>query len=402
MKQFLTAMRKPTSQIGKLFDICVSWLQRQAGIRNSIFKNTTIPLPHVESKWFLSLRQYLHASSTWIELAETHLLPPQRLNDFHLMHAVLLSKSFTPKQIKRINYCRLFLQVEMASDICLADGRTIDPTFLHGKPSLLSSRSLLRSVHQPCPHQKSWRYWRKANKLWSKKGIMSRPLGAWTIPLRQRIRRWPAYFHSPDRTLYIYSHADKLFHLYGMQTILCSTETHHSSRTSLPAQAYPVDVTSTDSGWKLLPQTYPLPSVVTSMPTVHCFQTHLLTRPTWEQNLLRNLQLTLPLTTLLETLETVTVASDGSHLEEINVGAYGWVVGTRTDIYVECFGITPSSVHGSSYRSEAAGVLSLTVFLDNLESSSSESITYPSWSYYVTTMEYVRSSMTAPTNSFRL
>lgn len=54
---------------------------------------------------------------------------------------ILKSDSFTPKEILRLNYCRLYLQAVTLSDLCMADGVTMDPSMLSGHPGKNSSTS---------------------------------------------------------------------------------------------------------------------------------------------------------------------------------------------------------------------------------------------------------------------
>jgi hypothetical protein len=49
------------------------------------------------------------------------------------MDTVLASHSFTPLQIRRINYCRLYLQVITVSDISDAHGNQLAPELYYGR-----------------------------------------------------------------------------------------------------------------------------------------------------------------------------------------------------------------------------------------------------------------------------
>jgi hypothetical protein len=84
-------------------------------------------------------------------LDDAYIPARQREHDFYIMDVVLADSSYPSSDIQRINYCRLYLQATIASDICLPSGRTIDPAMLQGIPSALSSVSLHHHTVQPCP-----------------------------------------------------------------------------------------------------------------------------------------------------------------------------------------------------------------------------------------------------------
>jgi hypothetical protein len=71
------------------------------------------------------------------------------------MDQVLQSGSFEHTEIVIMNYCRLYLQVIMVSNLCLADGISMDLAMLKGKPSNQSSRSQWIHVNQAQPHNKT-------------------------------------------------------------------------------------------------------------------------------------------------------------------------------------------------------------------------------------------------------
>lgn len=80
------------------------------------------------------------------------------------------------------------------SDICLADGVTLDPDMLLGTPSPTSSTSSWVTINQARPHEASWKLWRKACSLWSSQHKLYHPLGDWLYPANQLRRSWPIHY----------------------------------------------------------------------------------------------------------------------------------------------------------------------------------------------------------------
>ena len=114
------------SEAGKLLKIAVAWFQQQVGTSFSILDNVSIALPHLESKWINSLRLFLATTSMSLELDNAYIPARQRENDMHLMDVILASKKFTEAEIRRLNYCRLFLKATTIADITMIDGKSLD------------------------------------------------------------------------------------------------------------------------------------------------------------------------------------------------------------------------------------------------------------------------------------
>ena len=114
----------------------------------------------------------------------------------------LESNKFTASQVRRLNYCRLFLQAVTISDLSDETGLQLDPTKQHGIPSERSSTTQWLHVRQYRPSDDTWKLWRRANRLWSTPdGVLHRPLGLWLHPLSRQRQQHFAYLRR--RRLYI-------------------------------------------------------------------------------------------------------------------------------------------------------------------------------------------------------
>jgi hypothetical protein len=122
-------------QVRDLLLIVLSWLQNCAGVSYAVLKHPSLPLPHLEGHWLVSLCQFLSFINGAIEVTDLSIPTPQHSNDFYLMDTALNSNRFTAAEICKVNLCRLYLGVTTVSDICNARGshlisgiRTGDPT----------------------------------------------------------------------------------------------------------------------------------------------------------------------------------------------------------------------------------------------------------------------------------
>jgi hypothetical protein len=113
--------------------------------------DTKNPLPHLPGRWLHSLRTFLAGIDGSIELDNYFLPPTQCERDVYIMDMILQSDSFSPKEILRLNYCRLYLQAITVSVLCVADGVTLDPSMLSGNPGKDSSISSWVHITQARP-----------------------------------------------------------------------------------------------------------------------------------------------------------------------------------------------------------------------------------------------------------
>ena len=96
-------------------------------------EDTTTKLPHLESESLNSMRNYLASVGGSLELKGDFVVTKQRDKDIFLMDLAVESRRFKPAQLKRINYCRMYLNVLTLSDITTAKGDYIDPCYFSGE-----------------------------------------------------------------------------------------------------------------------------------------------------------------------------------------------------------------------------------------------------------------------------
>jgi hypothetical protein len=190
------------TQAGRLLRCVVQWAQYCAGTSVPILEDVYQELPHLESKWLSSLRNYLAHIHAGMQLDKTGVAPIERQHDEYIMDRILDSKVFTAKEIKRLNNCRMYLEALTITDLATTRGDRLDNSKLEGKVSLLSSVSKWLPVHQDIPSRAEWVLWKRANKLWSNAdGSLVRPLGSWRLSVsKSRVLHF-AYLHVS--TLYV-------------------------------------------------------------------------------------------------------------------------------------------------------------------------------------------------------
>jgi hypothetical protein len=131
---------------------------------------------------------FLSSIDSEIELDNSFLYPSQREHDFHIMDRVLDSGKFKPREVRLLNYCRLFLGVTTISDVPTANGKDIDRTMFLGTPSLLASQTKWMQPEQAKPYAASW-------------GHLHQPLGWWLLPGPSLGRNWTSYLTKRTKQL---------------------------------------------------------------------------------------------------------------------------------------------------------------------------------------------------------
>jgi hypothetical protein len=284
------------------------------------------------------------------------MIPPlQRVHDAHIMDIVLQSKKFTVAEIRRINYCRLFLQAVTLSDLATVDGQYVDASKLNGHPSLRSSSTTLMHINQDHPSESKWSLWKKVNQLWSNKdGRFHQSLGRWLLPIHKQRER-----HLVVRT------TDNYLVCQQISTTMFQETSYRLPFQSMAPQAVPVAVNPSGTcQWKLYSPTQILaPPIPQSVSPSATFDDYLKSLDPWEFELLNHIELAAdPYAVCHDLSYGLRGASDGSVKHEEH-GAYGWVLSTdRGDRLA--FGKGPvRGYHPTSFRAEGVGLLSLLRFL---------------------------------------
>ena len=80
-------------------------------------------------------------------------LNPECLRDTYLMED-FIRRGIQGEELAELNRCQIYLKVICLSDLATVDGRSISPTFWHGKPSLMKPQ--YKCPPQPRPNQRAW------------------------------------------------------------------------------------------------------------------------------------------------------------------------------------------------------------------------------------------------------
>jgi hypothetical protein len=337
----------------------VAWVQYAVGTGVSFLTDVTTALPHMESKWLKSLWQYLFSINGSIEVDTNIIQPLQRIHDCYLMDAVLATDQFTPKHVRMIHYCRLYLQVLTLSDITLANGTHLDPALYQGQRSILSNTTRSHHFRQDRPSPAAWKQWQHACRLWSKPdGRLHQPLGAWLHKPNQLRCKWPAY---KDADGYIYISTPSGYDRHSKHNGTYSIQEYKNYR--VPSTSVPVSICPRHDGWRIsgpISHLFQLPPT----PTPGAFADYLETLAPWESTLFHSLDMHVYPTEMVSLLTSNSFlsASDGS-VKFSTHASFGWILSLPNGLRLATCSGPAYGAKPTSYRAEGYGMLSLLRFL---------------------------------------
>jgi hypothetical protein len=150
---------------GSLLRIAAAWAQLNVGVGFPIFADMATSLPHFELEWLRSVQDFLCIVQGRLRLDFPFVTEIQKVNDSFIMYHVLEQGNFNHKEIRKINYCQLYLQAITVSDISNATGNQLMPGIRFGKYTLWSGVTHSRKTNQLKPDNSTWRLWSRAMTL---------------------------------------------------------------------------------------------------------------------------------------------------------------------------------------------------------------------------------------------
>jgi hypothetical protein len=152
--------------MGKLMKINLNWLQLNSGFRVPLLE-TDEPLIFLDNNWLLHSRTFLIQINAKMRVEDISVPKLERENDRTLMY-VFCKLKYQKNLVQKMNYWRLFYQVNTVSDLCMADGQTV------------------KHCYRTQPFQQDWHSSRKSELNWPRQQEPGQAgLCQWTKSLRE-------------------------------------------------------------------------------------------------------------------------------------------------------------------------------------------------------------------------
>jgi hypothetical protein len=145
------------SPLGKIMHITMDWVQLVAGIEKPVFEDTKQIHHIMEGDWYVSIREFLHATNCQIKAVNGWLPKLEREHDKCIMDVLQCG---TKENATKINRCRIYLQATTLADISNPEGTHINNFAWGGTATTVQDKNPRESKHdwprQPRPGPKTF------------------------------------------------------------------------------------------------------------------------------------------------------------------------------------------------------------------------------------------------------
>ena len=361
-------------EIGTLLQILMEHLQLVIGFGSPLFN---YPFNRVskfcDKTWLTSLWEYVNSIGAVIHLEDEWIILPQREGDIFLMEAFANPRlGLPPKTLKRLNSCRLFLQVLTLADICDGLGTSICVNSLRGQKHT-DRKSRYEWANQAFPSPKAWSLWTlHLRKLFCKQKHgstrLKTPLGQW-LTHQPRHQEWKYSFDPCQKQLISRSRGSNFYCVHDQTSSPRMFHRTFTTRDCCPPDSIPVTIaTSSNDFFQLtrLPTTANFPEQSNPANTAQTPLTpaaYIRNSHSFVRNSIGHSDITdNSLGALADELRkgSAIIASDGSAKNDNSFApaTQGWVVfGTSTKCRVSGHGTVPGGGENiSSLRPELGGL----------------------------------------------
>jgi ribonuclease HI len=377
----LQEINMKNSTTSRMLQAALDTIQLESGIGKPILEDTR-PLDYIEWGWIPSIRDFLHHIEAKI-LGATKTPLQFRKNDCYIMDNETL-KSLTYKERMLIHRCRIFLQVEVLSDISDAAGESIHEAWLNPnaeKPSY----SVKKWPKQSDPGKEAWKIWNKfiISSFTNQNGKLCTTLGDWTCRNEYRVHR--SYCNDNATVLYTQDNQGRWKahsrRCAGRRCLIFQKEAYNLD--TLPNRVIPIDIQIeteegiVTGGWRDL-----APEV--EQETCSSIAEYITMTARARSERITLLVDEIDIAEILRNPARIEVASDGGFDPSSGISSYGWVIAFNRILIAK--GRGPAEAHpdlAESFRSEGYGLASAAAFIMAMVTFLKFSTQEHSWKFYI-------------------
>jgi hypothetical protein len=201
-------IRSQSSTASTIYILLESF-QVSAGIDHNPLEDT-LPCPYIDSPWVHSIQSFLRKCNASIQLPALTTKSPLRIHDRTIM-SFIDENYWSPSDVRKINNCRMFLQVLYVSEIVNSAGTHLLDQALygtvdrHGKSLLTQiSSSAIEWPAQVRPDNQTWGVWKKflstSITINVSRTQLRQHLGDW-VHCESPVRRWHYLYNPTSNTI---------------------------------------------------------------------------------------------------------------------------------------------------------------------------------------------------------
>ena len=132
VQQLHKFLNSPTTTIGKLLKMTLSWMQAFTGTSQMLLTDVNQRLPPMGKSYFLDVRNFLKSINAKIIMTDPPISKKLRENDRHIMDIAVAQQQWSERHLARINACRRYFQAQTLADITTMQGTMIRSHILDG------------------------------------------------------------------------------------------------------------------------------------------------------------------------------------------------------------------------------------------------------------------------------
>ena len=161
--QLLLVHLRQENEIAEALHIVIKHVQLQMGVTGKPFQFLIAPfLRYIEPNWVTAVWLFVDHIQSIVHIKNAWDLTPQRQGDQCLMNIFQIPQfNIHPKEMKRLNACRLYLQVVTVADITDGSGRFVISQYMKGH-KCADRTSTWEWPSQLRPSSVAWNLWRKS------------------------------------------------------------------------------------------------------------------------------------------------------------------------------------------------------------------------------------------------
>lgn len=371
------------SATGNMLRAELETIQMESGIGLAVLEETR-SIDYIEWGWIPQIREFLQHINGKITNA-TPTPKAYQIHDRYIMDSETLH-TLSYKERMLIHRCRLYLQVEVLSDISDAAGEHIlQPWF--GPDEQKPSYSTKSWPQQKNPGKEAWRIWRRfiGRAFLNANGRLRQTLGNWTQQNDCRVHE--RYCSEDAKILYIHQQHNGGWRVHvrrcaGRRSLIFSTEYTVIDR--VPEHLIAIDIKSqtteniTTGGWS------PFQKATHKRVVCQCFTEHVNQH---QKVLSEHISILVEESEIVATLKNPTrieVASDGGFDPTSGISTFGWEVAMNRRLIAK--GRGPVAAHpdlAESFRAEEYGLASVTGFIKLMINHFNITIEEHTWKFYI-------------------
>jgi hypothetical protein len=290
---------------------------------------------------------------------------PERQGDLHIMEVARRSKQYGPNDLRRLNYCRLYLHVTTVSELLDPHGQVLHHMSKCQRPPWFDPSTITVIQSRPTSKLRLKQWYDFCLRI----ATLQHP-GPWIPHCKLRLRRETYLLPPPQHTIYHW-HIGSYWECTLSEASHSLFVLHQPTEWTPDMTAQPIHCSARirQKLYLHLPPTPP--SHCNTRPIPADFTSYLSQLPKWEQVLLAHIRWSVEpfrvmlLLTQMDPEEKLFVVSDGSSFESTSM-SFGLAIGTSSGTPIlENMG--PAYGKPSSHRAECTGCLSGALALRHLQ-----------------------------------